>query len=75
MWASPPTNPPALSGIPLFKGDFRANNVRPYGGNGLPFEKGMEFTICVPGNEDSPEGETGSLSAVTLPFSLRWIGG
>ena len=38
-------------------------------------EKRWDITICVPGNGNSPEGGTDSLSAVREIFSLRWIGG
>ena len=50
-------DPPALTGIPLFKGGFRANSVRPYGGVAKVVESWGEYSV--PENEDSPEGGTG----------------
>ena len=46
----------------------------------LPFYKTAMYhttgsVIFGTNNKNSPEGGTGSLPAVTLPFSLRYIGG
>ena len=59
---SPLQIPPALRATSLFKGGFRV--------------WGRVWVECsVPGNRNSPEGGTGSLSAVRKIVFLRWIGG
>ena len=54
--------PPALRATSLFKGGLRV-----WG------RVWVEYSV--PGNNNPPEGGTGGLSAVTIPFFLRWIGG
>ena len=57
--------PPALRATSLFKGGFRANNVRPYGEVVYLFEKGGAMWASPPTN---PPVTYGDISYRAVPF-------